>query len=194
MSVYLLQSNADGAGRTAVTGADACVVVAHNAADARAVAKAQFTGVSPGAWDSADCMEIVEPSDCEGFTMVCAVADDGETVAEVTVTGKASDDLDSLGVKCAKALNDCEAIQGAAYNNNEHVLTVASAAGGDDLGHCKVYCVVLPAGVTAGGVPGIPGCVKAVVDQGQSVDSLTVVLAGPEYTLPCKVVAFGSGS
>lgn len=194
MSVYLLQSNADGAGRTAVTGAEACVVVAHNEADARAMAKAQFTGVSQGSWDRADCTEVVEPSDCEGFTLVCAVSCDGETIADVAISGSKGDSLDDMGIKCARKLNAYDAIKGAAYNSNEHVLTVASAAGGDDLGHSKVYCVVQPAGATAGGVPGVPGCVKAVVDQGEPSDSLTVVLAGPEYTLPCKVVAFGSGS
>ena len=169
-------------------------MVAHNEKDARAVAKAQFTGVSSSAWDNAECQEVQPPKDACGFQMVCALADDKGTVAEVVVVGVAHDTLDDMGVKCAKMLNDCDPIHGAAYNSTEHVLTVASAAGGDELGHCKVFCEVRSAGVTSGRASGIPGCVRSVMDQGEPGDSLTVVLAGPEYTLPCKVVAFGSGS
>ncbi len=195
MGVYLLQSEINSAGRTAVAGADSCVVVAHNVKDARAMAKAQSTGVSPRSWDDAECTEITGPSDVQGFVIVCSVSDpEVGTIAEVKIEATEGQSLDDLGIACAKALNECGKIHGAAYNIVEHVLTVASAAGGDNLGHATLFCVVYPTKNTTRTDASIPGCVKARVHLGEPGDSLTVLLAGPEYTLPRKVVAFGSGS
>ena len=194
MSVYLLETEVNLAGSTAVSSADSTVVVAHSVEDARAVAKAQYTGVSGAAWDKAKVTELLHPEDAHGFKFVVAVSLEGETVAEVVCEGADGDSLDDLGVKVAKALNDLDSIHGAAYNADEHVLTVASALGGDNLGDGTVFAAVYPPGVQSPGAPGIPGCVKGIIHQNEPSDTLQVVLPGSAYSLPCKVVAFGHSS
>lgn len=191
MQTYLLESHRGSGGRTTVAGADSCVVVAHSEEDARAVAKCRYTGVSSAAWSGAKVTVLEPPADAEGFELVVAVSVSSDTLVEVHAVGEAGDSLGDIAVKAARFLNDSDEIHGAGYNSAERVLTVASSVGGDNLGDCAVFVAVYPPDHDSREQAGIPGCIKAVVHKGESLDSLQVVFAAENYELPMLAVAFG---
>lgn len=163
------------------------VVHAATEADALAVAKGDYQGT---AWDHAEVSEVVPASDARGFTLHVAVTDPEskdypKPVVDVRIVGGDGASLDSLASEAAKALNDTDEVNGAAYNAESNVLTVAGPAGGDKLGHCKLHVAVFPRGVAAHVAAPLPGAVLSVVDGGAKDEALRVVFPA-SYSLPCR--------
>lgn len=194
MPAYLIQADTDLAGRTSVAGANGVVVVASNPEDALAMAKGQFSGNTNDAWDAADLSVVESPKDVAGFSLNVSITnpEDGELLVSHEVVGEEGETLDDLGRRMARELTAGEVLNGAAYNSMEHVLTLASPAGGDAIGDHIVRVWVMPPNATNGRAVEIPGFVRSVVDQGDVGASLLAVLADASYVLPLTVVTFSA--
>ncbi len=180
-AAYLVQVPPSG-GRTLKNGADALIVYAADAADAKAIAKARFTGDSNALWDDAEVTAIAAGADLEGWRLRVVVYNDANSV-DVTVTGAGSATIDTIGTLAAAALiaataeyPDAAKIEDAAYDTGSNVLTIAETT--DSLGDKTVRVELLPPIDGSYGDPktAIPSFVTTVVDGGSSGDALTATL------------------
>ena len=188
MPAYLVELD-DGARFTLPQGADKMIVFAEDAADAKAFAKAQFTGDSNAAWDGATVTEIAAAADLEGFRLRIVIAD-ADPVVDVTVTGASSATVDAIGALMETALNATSGISGAAYTAGTNTLVIAAGSGTDDLGDLTVTVEFLaPSTVAGADAAPIPGFVGTITDGGSATDDLSVVLvdaANPAFYAALK--------
>lgn len=168
-------------GMTLPQGANAMVVYAEDANDAKDICKNYFTGDSNAAWEAATATAIAAAADLAGFTLRAGIL--GQTpVVHAEVTGAASATIDTLGTALAAALNALPNIAAAAYNTSTQVLTIAGVA--DELGDQQGYCELLG----PGGVP-VAGFAGAVTDGGVAEDPVTCTLAADARAKPQVVAA-----
>lgn len=170
-------------GYTLQKGVNAILVVAEDAADAKAMAKTQFSGDSNAAWESATATAIVVATDMEGWRLrVQVLAPAGGTVeADVTYTGIGSDVLDDMGTAVAILLNATANIANAGYTGVTQVLIAATGAG-DGLGDHKLIVELyppLPADTSE-----IPGFVASITDEGASNADISATLAADAHLVP----------
>lgn len=199
MPAYLIQADTNQAGRTSVAGADCVVVHAESVGDALAMAKSKASGNSNSAWDDAEVTQIGPAQDLAGFSLRVAVtlpadaiaAPEERTIIDHKVIATADETIDDLGRRMARELNDIDAINGAAYNAQDRVLTVASPAGGDMMGDYTLQVFVMPPDVTNPRAEAVPGFVLSTVHEGSKNSPLMVVFAGSEYRIPKIAGAFG---
>lgn len=180
MAAYLITLDAE-TGQTLKEGANACIVVAENSADALAIAKSKYDGDSDSAWANATVTSLDAAADLEGFRLRVKVLDSTPQI-DVTVTGAASGTVDSIAALAVTALNALDAIANAAYNSTTQVLTIAGAA--DGLGDKTVEVEFLPPITGNPGATSIPGFVGAIVDNGASGDALSVTLGADARVKP----------
>jgi len=165
-------------------GANAAVVFAADADDAKSIIKANYTGDSNAAWDAATATEIAAAADMEGFRLRVAVLD-ADPVIDVTVTAAAADTIDDMGDDMVVALNALDAIGGAAYNDSTQVLTIAAGSGADDLGDKAVVVELLaPTTMEGAGKAPIGGFVGAITDEGLATADLNVTLGADTVAVP----------
>lgn len=196
MPIFLLELPAD-AGFTRKRGANFMVVSAENVADARAIAKTQFTGAaSDAAWDAATATTLTDITlattgalvgwkfKIQLFTPANALLE------EVEVTGVAStlDIIDEIGTQLAVLLNATSSIANASYTAATQALIVAAAA--DNLGdHRLVVEITPPEVVRADGTlqnqpDPIASLVSATADEGTAGDAVAVTFRSDAYVLP----------
>lgn len=179
MPAYLLTLPAV-SGTTLKGGADAAVVFAENAADAKAMAAGQFDGDSNALWNDAVATEIVAAADFAGWQLRVAVLGLEEPI-DVTVVGAAAATVDTIAALAVTALNATDAIANAAYNATSNTLTIAGVD--DELGDKNVLVQFLPPAAVPGGIS-IPGFVGTITDGGAAEDALTVVLGADARAKP----------
>jgi len=173
-AAYLVTVPAEG-GQTLVNGANALIVYAADATDAKAICRARFSGDSNAMWAAATATAIAAGADLEGWRLRIALLD-AATPVDITVTGAASATVDSLGALAVTALNALATIAGAAYNSSTNVLTVAETT--DNLGAATLTAQLLPPATSAWGnsdTP-IPSFISTVIDTGSASDAVSCVL------------------
>lgn len=194
MAAYLVELESGQAGSKK---ADLFVVSANSTTDAKAICRSRYSGVADEAWDSATVTAIADVTGATDDAMVGTrfnidvVTPAGAVLESVSFTSVAADDtIDLVAAELATLLNATASIAGAAYNATTQVLTVASGAGGDDLGDHTVNVNIYPAVINdASGVQenqdiNIPGYVASQVHEGVATDVLSVTFAADTYVLP----------
>lgn len=196
MPIFLLELPAD-AGFTRRRGANFMVVSAQNATDARAIAKAQFTGAaSDAAWDAATATTLADVTQATTDALVGwkfkvqIFTPANALLEEVELTGVATslDVIDEIGTQLAVLLNATASIANAAYVGATQVLTVAGGA--DGIGdHRLVVEVTPPEVVRADGTlqnqpDPIAGLVSATADEATAGAALTVTFQADTYVVP----------
>jgi len=168
------------------------VVFAADAADARAMASSKYGQDGDPQWVNSTVTQVAADADLENWRMRCQVAAPaGEAnVADVTVVGLASADMDDLGALLQTALNATASIAGALYTSATQVLIVAVGSGGDDLGDHTVVLELLPPAAEHTGAVAVPGGVVSITHEGVSTADLTATLAADAYVVP-NLVAVG---
>lgn len=173
--------------------ADAMVVSAEDADDAKAIAKSEFDGDQSAGWDAATVTALADKdlddaASLVGWKLRVRILD-SDPVIDLEVVGDATDDtIDELAALMVTALNATSIISGAAYTPN--TLTIAEGSGTDDLGDKKVEVEMVPP--NSGGVP-IPGLVGTITDEGSATDDLTVVFPTDTTVVPQVFRTFRRG-
>ena len=200
MTAYLVEL---ASGQAGTKKADAIAVSANSSTDAKAMCKSRYSGVADEAWDSATVTDIANVTGATdnaltGFRFEIDIHDTaGALVESVAYTAtNANDTIDLVAAQLVTLLNDTDSIANASYNSGTQVLTVATGAGGDDLGDHTVTVNVFPPVITdASGVQenrdiNIPGFVASQVHEGVATDPLSVTFAADTYVLPKIYSAF----
>ena len=169
-----------------VSGKRGLVVVAEAAADAQVFAASHFN--SDSTWATSTTTALTEDTlDASaamlGYTWRITIT--GPTITDgkqgVSATGTGTDDLDAVAALLVTALNGLADIAGAAYAAPN--ITVASGAGGDDLGDHKVTVSVFPpSGNTNADLQSL--FVASITDEGASNAALTVALVADTEARP----------
>lgn len=177
MPAYLVQL----AGTRHLSSGNGRLVFAASVAGARDIA-ANFRDGEGEQWEQATVTAIEAGSDFEGWTFRVTVSDttDGSVVADVTVTGAASDGLAEIGADLVTALNGTASIAGAAFATS--TLTVAETT--DSLGDHKVGIEILPPAADYEGRRHIESFVTSITDEGASGAALSIVFSADTATVP----------
>lgn len=180
MPPYLVKKPIE-SGQTHKDGANAVVVFANSADDAKAMARAQYSGDSNASWDGATVVELVAGADLEGYRLRVAVLDI-TPVIDVTVVGEAADTIDDIAALAVIALNGT-AIDASSYDAGTNILTIAAIA--DNIGDKTAFVEFLPPVSMPGADKApIPDFVGAIVDQGIAGAVLTVQLGTDAIVVP----------
>ncbi len=198
MALFLLEHGEGGGQRMA----DAMVVSAADAADAKAIAKNQYGG-SRSDWSNATVTTLADilastASTLVGYKWTVSVdTPAGVPLEEVTFTADATDDqLDEVGAALVVLLNATASIAAAAYTAN--VLTVAAIS--DDIGDHTLRMKVEPpvindaGGERKSGNEVMPGFVGTIVDEGIAGAVLTVAFPIDGYVVPTVIRDFFTNS
>lgn len=170
MPAYLVQRSAEVSGVTTIGGVNAMVVFAPDATTAKELADKHRGGDSR--WNQSDVTvtEIAAPT-WDGWTFRVQVTSlDPPVDVEVTGDDDALDTVAEIAAALVTALNATAAIAGASWS--APTLTIASGAGGDDLGDQTVEVTVTP----PTGTGAIANLVGTVTHEGAATDPLSVVL------------------
>lgn len=163
---------------------DSVLLWAEDAADAKALAKAQYAGAaSDAAWDASTATLAAAGADLEGWRLRIKIY--GGTVDETfTVAGAAAATVDDIGDLMVIALNANANIANAAYATPD--LTIASIA--DGIGDHAVNAYWLPpvGGDWEDESVSIPGFLGAIVDEGIAGAALTLALV-PANAIPALI-------
>jgi hypothetical protein len=122
MPAYLVTRPAGSAAGPFPDGANAMVVFATDAADAKAICKAQYSFDADAAWTGATVTEVVAAADMAGFTLEVTVRT--ATPKHFVVTGVATDTLDTLGAAMAALLNADADLASVTYTTGTQVLLI----------------------------------------------------------------------
>lgn len=199
MAFFLLEHKEGGGQRMA----DAMVVSAADATNAKAIAKNQYGG-SRSDWDNADVTTLADilsstASALLGYKWTVTVATPAGVVLErVSFTADATDDqLDEVGAALVVLLNATASIAAAAYAAN--ILTVAAIS--DDLGDHTLTMKVEPPVINfadgnerKSGNEVMPGFVGTIVDEGIAAAVLTVAFPIDGYIVPTVIRDFYTNS
>lgn len=171
-----------------VNRADGVIVFAADAADARAMAQARFSGDGNPSWAAATATQIVADPDYEGWRLrVRITPPTGSTPSadlhDVTYTGAASDTMDLMGAGI-EALLDAAGLT-ATYTSATQVLIAATGSGTDDLGDHTLTVEFLPPLTVAGDPVAIPGFVASgPTHEGVATANLDVTFEADAYVVP----------
>lgn len=175
--VFLVQVPVE-CGQMLVNGANAMLVYANDATDAKAICEARNPGTSKSMWSGATTTAIAAGADLEGWRLHVNIL--GVAGADITVTGAAAATVDSIGALAVTALNATAPIAHAAYNSSTNVLTIAGTA--DNLGDKTVVCEMLPPVTYGNPKIAVPSFVTTIVNAGSAGDALSAVLV--QSTIP----------
>lgn len=184
-------------GQAGTLKANKMVVSAASAADAKAFCHSQYGG-DGGDWSNATVTTLADVASNADDALVgwrfhiSVTSPAGALVADVTFVGDADDDtIDTIGAELATLLNATASIANAAYVTATQVLTIASGAGGDDLGDHTVVVEVFPPIINdAGGERenedvAIPGFIASgPVHEQTATDPLSVTFAADTLVRP----------
>ncbi len=193
MAAFLVELKDSHAGQRR---ADRVIVSAATAADAKAYAKAKFGGDSPAAWDDATVTTLADVAanapGLAGWRLRVAVLGMSPAI-DITVEGTgANDTIDEIAALMVTALN-ATVINNAAYTAATQVLTIASGAGGDDLGDKSTIVEWYPPSAEVEEDVAIPGMVVSKVHAGAAADPLTATFAADTYVKPTHYRSFQRG-
>lgn len=185
MAAFLVQLDPV-TGFTLHNGANAVVVEAEDAADARVMA-GFASELDVADWAGATATAIAAPADMIGWQLRCQVleADGASIKADDTYVGIASDALDDMAAGMVILLNANASIAAASYNSTTQVLTVAETT--DALGDHLVQVGFFPPGVPTkmtGEISGVPGFVASVTDEGAGAAALAATFAADAHIVP----------
>lgn len=189
------------AGKTFMDGADAMIVSAADSANALIAANSRYGGDPDWATATVTTLADVASNAANalvGWTFRCIVTTTatGVIVADVTVTGDATNDtLDEIGTLLATGLN-ATSINNASYTAASQVLIVATGAG-DVLGDRHVRMEIFPPAVTQpGGQMNKPvhhsGFVAGIVHQGAAGADLSVTFQADTFVVPRVLATLAS--
>jgi len=194
MAEFLVQLDANSSGRSLEGGANVVIVVAEDAADARAMA-AFASGVDVAEWSTAQATvtTLAVAADMEGWQLRATISTPaGATSFDGTYVGIAADVLDDMGDGIAALLNVPFT---ASYTGATQTLILATGTGTDDLGDNIVQVGLFPPGAPTkmtGEISGVPGFVSTVTDEGITTADLTVVFAADAHLVPSVPVLLKS--
>lgn len=153
---------------TVVEGITIMAISATNAAEAEAMASAEYLGESNLRWTAPTPVSLATPpNDWVSYVARCKVSKTGETTIDVSVTGASTNTFAQFMALMVTALN-ATAIDNAAFTSD--TLTVATGSGGDDLGDWKVeFWLTHP-----NGAPLEDLYVATITDEGVSTAALSV--------------------
>lgn len=167
-------------------GMDAITVYAHNAADAIAIAKAQYNGDSDALWAAATATPVVAATDFTGWRLRVSATDNLTpfTNINLTVTGAAGNAVADIAALMVTALN-ATVIDHAAFSGS--TLTVAGTA--DGMGDWKLSVYFYPPSANVNSDVSITDFITNVVSAGASGDALSVDL-NTSFIAPSIPVGF----
>lgn len=182
MAFFLVKLPAGKGGQTRINSTNAYLVEADSATHAKQLCAAQdptdqdWTDASVTATN----VSTLSAADFAGWTYEIEVREpatggDAGIIEKVSVVAAASDAVDDIGDDLATALNATASIANAAYVAMTNVLTIATGAGGDDLGDKEVQVRVKP----PGGDSDMPALRTTIVHLQTATDPLSVVLVAP---------------
>ena len=189
MTSFLVKLSDSAPSKVLENGANAVVVEAEDAADAKLMA--EFASKIDGAdWAGATATTIAAASDMLGWKVRVVVIDPAAAAGvaafeDVTYTGIASDALDDMGTAVA-ALLAANAGLTATYTTATQLLTAAII--GDGVGDHIVLIGFFPPGadttLVSGEIGGVAGFVASVVDEGIAGAVLTATFAADTHVVP----------
>lgn len=175
MPAYLVTLDRTKGGRNLMEGADAMVVFATDATQAKQAAAAKYDGDGQCWVDDGTATAIVAATDWLGWTFRITLS--GGISVSLVATGSGQDTIDEIGAALVTLLN-ATAIDNAAYNTTSQVLTVAGTA--DNLGVQKLSVEIIP----PNGKSSVAGLVGTIVHQGSAGDAVSVVLPADAAVIP----------
>lgn len=127
-------------------------------------------------------------------TVVVVSSDDGLAWGATTLEdGVGAVDLPSgLAMKMVALLNADAAIDGAAFDDATHTITVAETT--DALGDHRIFAYFIPAEADEDELIGIPGFIADKTDDGDSGDALELVIAADTHTIPTLIAELGAAA
>lgn len=165
--------------------ANAQIVFAANATQAKEIAASRFDGDNP--WSGATVTEIVAGTNWSGWTFYIGITKGfgtGSDPNQVSVVGTDTNEtIDKIAALLVTALNALPVIANASYNSTTQVLTVSSIA--DGIGDAKLIVKITP----PNGKSEIPSLVGTIVDGGIAGAALTVTLPADADVVPQSVLA-----
>lgn len=189
MTSFLVKLNTGDTGMVLENGANAVVIEAEDAADAKLMA-GFASNIDAADWNGATATAIAAASDMLGWKVRVKVFDpasaaDVAPLGDFTYTGVASDTLDLMGTGVA-ALVNADANFTSVYTAVSQLLQVAAI--GDNIGDHAVLIGFFPPGapttLVSGEIGGVTGFVASVVDEGIAGAVLTATLAADAHVVP----------
>lgn len=184
MPAYLVTLNREKSGKTLQDGADAMVVFAADATEAKQICASKY-GNEGDMWTStnATATEVVADGDWVGWTFRVSIGSGFGVGADEAVTfefvGDATDDtVDEIGAALVVLLNAHADIAAATYTGATNVLEVTGVA--DAFGDQKLIVEIIP----PGGEDGVAALVGVIVDEGIAAAVLSVVLPADAAVIP----------
>jgi len=184
MPAYIVTLNREKGGKTLTEGADAMVVFATDATEAKEICAAKYQGEGD-LWTSANSTvtEIVQDADWDGWTFKFDILDGfgvgADEPVSFSLTGDATDNtIDEIGAALVTLFNAHADIANAAYNSTSQVLDVTGVA--DGFGDQTLVVTITP----PGGFSGIPSQVGTIVHEGIAGAVLSVELPADAAVIP----------
>lgn len=164
------------------------VVFAATTTQAKEICAALFDGDNP--WSGATVTEVTACTNWSGWNVrinICkGFGTSGLEPRSVSVDGSDTNEtMAKVAALLVTALNALPVIANAAWDNDTHTLTIASAA--DGIGDAKVQVLITP----PGGKAAVPSLVGTITHQGVAAAALTVVLPASDAVIP-RSVAHGA--
>jgi len=188
MTSFLVKLSDSAPSKVLENGANAVVVEAEDAADAKIMA--EFASTVDGAdWAGATATAIAVASDLLGWKIRVTASDPAAAagvapLGDFTYTGVASDTIDLAGTALAAVIN-ADANFTSTYTTATQLLQIAAI--GDDIGDHAVQIGFFPPGADTtlnAEIGGVVGFVASVVDEGIAGAVLTATFAADAHAIP----------
>lgn len=176
---FLVTLDRTKSGHTLKSGADAVVVFATDATQAKQMAASKYDGDGQAWITDGTATEVTAvAAGWIGWTFKINIYGP-DTNESVEVTGAGADNtIDEIGALLVTALNALDDIAGAEYNGTTNVLTVAQTT--DGIGDHNIEVTITP----PGGYSGIASLVGTIVDGGAAGDAITLALPADALGVP----------
>lgn len=176
---YLVTLDQTHSGHTLPGGFNAAVVYAADASDAKAIAKAQYSGDADAMWTAATATAITAGS-LSGIVLEVAVAFTGSNFTGreytlFTVTADSDDTMDDIGGKLRDALNADADLALITYTSGSQLITIPDT---QNLGD-----IVITAAMKINGVS-IPSLAPSVNAVGAAASQRTITLPADAAVVP----------
>ena len=179
MPAYRVELDRSKGGHNLVNGADAMVVFAADATQAKEIAAAQNEADGQAWIVDGTATEVVAATDWEGWTFSGSLSS-GQSASYTA--DDTNNTIDLIAAQLVILFNAQTGIGNAAYNSTTNVLTIAGVA--DNLGDQKAAFQIKP----PTSVESVPSLVGTIVDEGVVGADVTVALPADAAVVP-QVVA-----